>query len=89
MSADASRDKRVERVLCETDRHVIVGDLALPPDGYQSRFSDAVNRPEVSFLPLSDAEVRPLGGGPAEQIDFIVVGKAHIRLAHPVSPDAA
>jgi hypothetical protein len=89
MSPGTSQDKRIERIRCETDRHVVVGYLALPPDGYQSRFSDAVNRPEVAFLPLSDAEVRPLDGGPGERLDFVVVGKAHIRLAHPVPPEAS
>jgi hypothetical protein len=87
MAAQGTKDSRVERVFCETDRHLIVGDVALPPDGYQSRFSDAVNRPEVAFLPLTDAEVRPLAGGPAERRDFVVVGKAHIRVAYPVSGD--
>ena len=89
MSADASRDKRVERVLCETDRHVIVGDVSLPPDGYQSRFSDAINRPEIAFLPISDAEIRPLDGGPVQRHDFVVIGKAHIRMAHPAPPEPA
>jgi hypothetical protein len=89
MFAQGSKDNRVERIFCETDRHLIVGDVALPPDGYQSRFSDAINRPEVGFLPMTDAEVRPLDGGPAQSHDFLLVGKDHIRLAYPVPADAA
>lgn len=74
----------MERIACETDRHLVVGDLALPPDGYQSRFSDAVNRAEVDFLPLTDAEVTPLEGGEPVRHPFLVVGKAQVRLAYPV-----
>ncbi len=88
MPAGASREKRLERVVCETERHLIVGDLALPTDGYQSRFSDAINRPEIDFLPLADVEIQPLDGGPAEHRDFLVVGKAHVRLAYPAADQA-
>jgi hypothetical protein len=89
MPGRAAREQRAERVVCETDRHLIVGDVALPPDGYQSRFSDAINRPEIGFLPLADVEIRPLDGGAVEQRDFVVVGKAHVRLAYPASPESA
>ena len=89
MPARPTREKRVERILCETERHLIVGDVALPPDGYQSRFSDAINRPEIGFLPISNAEITPLDGGEAQRREFIVVGKAHIRLAYPVGGEPA
>ncbi len=68
----------------ETDRHLIVGDVTLPPEGYQSRFSDAVNRADVAFIPLLDVEISPLGGGEATRRGFIVLAKEHIRLAYPV-----
>ncbi len=67
----------------ETDRHLVVGDVTLPPEGYQSRFSDAVNRPDISFVPLLDVEITPLAGGQAVRRDFIVLAKEHIRLAYP------
>jgi hypothetical protein len=76
--------RRRERIRFETDRHAIVGDVTLPAEGYQARFSDAINRPEVAFIPLLDVEVTPLSGGEAAKHDFIVLAKAHIRLAHPV-----
>jgi hypothetical protein len=79
-----SDDRRRERILFETDRHVIVGDMTLPAEGYQARFSDAVNRTDVAFIPLLDVEITPLSGGEAAKHDFIVLAKAHIRLAHPV-----
>ncbi len=68
----------------ETDRHMVVGDVTLPPEGYQSRFSDAVNRGDVAFIPLLDVEISPLGGGPGEQRKFILLAKEHIRLAYPL-----
>jgi len=79
-----SDDRRRERILFETDRHVIVGDITLPAEGYQARFSDAVNRTDVAFIPLLDVEITPLSGGEAAKHDFVVLAKAHIRLAHPV-----
>lgn len=77
------KERRVERVVFETDRQRIVGDLTLPPGGYQGRFSDALNR-DVAFIPLVDAEVSPLAGGEAERRPFMVVSKAHVRIAFPV-----
>ena len=77
--------KRRERVVFETDRHMVFGDVTLPPpQGYQSRFSDALNRSDISFIPLVDVEIKPLDGGEAQKHDFIVVSKEHIRLAYPL-----
>jgi hypothetical protein len=81
------RERRVERVQLETDRHRIVGDLTLPPGGYQGRFSDALNRPELTFIALEDVEVFPVGGGNAERHRFLVVSKSHVRMAIPLERD--
>jgi hypothetical protein len=78
------RERRVERVQFETDRQRIVGDVTLPPEGYQSRFSDSLNRPDVTFIPLVNAEVSSLMGGDVERLPFMVVSKAHVRVAFPV-----
>jgi hypothetical protein len=88
MSQPPHADRRRERVFLETDRHLITGDVTLPADGYQSRFSDAINRADLAFLPLTDVEVVAIDGGDTARRDFIVVGKAHVRLAHPVDPGA-
>jgi hypothetical protein len=89
MEAAAATPRRRERVVFETDRHLVVGDVTLPPEGYQSRFSDAVNRPEVAFIPLLDVEISPLGGGgPPTRRDFLVLGKQHVRLAYPLDDSA-
>jgi uncharacterized protein DUF6812 len=77
-------ERRVERVHFETDRHRIVGDVTLPPEGYQSRFSDSLNRPDVTFIPVVNAELSSLMGGDVEKLPFMVVSKAHVRVAFPI-----
>jgi hypothetical protein len=79
------KERRVERVQFETDRHRIIGDVTLPPEGYQSRFSDSLNRPDVTFIPVVNAEVSSIMGGDVVQYPFIVVSKDHVRVAFPVS----
>jgi hypothetical protein len=84
MEGASASPRRRERVVFETDRHIVVGDLTLPPEGYQSRFSDAVNRADVAFVPLLNVEISPLGGGGmTERRDFIVLAKEHVRIAYP------
>lgn len=80
------KERRVERVQFETDRQRIVGDVTLPPEGYQSRFSDSLNRPEVTFIPLVNAEISSLMGGDIERKPFIVLCKSHVRIAFPLEP---
>lgn len=81
-------ERRVERVQFETDSHVIVGNVTLPPEGYQARFSDSLNRSDITFIPVVDVEIAPLHGGEAVHRDFIVLGKAHVRLAFPIGETA-
>jgi hypothetical protein len=79
------KERRTERVQFETDRHRIVGDVTLPPEGYQSRFSDLLNRPEMTFIPVVDAEVSSIMGGDVERFPFVAVSKDHVRVALPLS----
>ncbi len=78
------KERRIERVLMETDRQRIVGDITLPPEGYQARFSDSLNRPDITFIPLVNVEVSSLMGGDVQQLPFLVVSKAHVRIAYPL-----
>ncbi len=88
-TASATRERRrVERAVFETDRQLIEGDLTLPPAGYQSRFSDSLNRGEFEFVPLTNAEVTSLIDGKVNERAFIVLNKQHIRLAYPVAAPA-
>lgn len=78
-------ERRVERAAFETDHHLIVGDVTLPPAGYQSRFSDSLNRDDLEFLSLTNAEVTNLADGRVSERPFIVIGKRHVRVAYPVA----
>lgn len=88
MDGQPTSERRRERVVFETDRHLVVGDLTLPPHGYQSRFSDAINRGDIAFIPIVDVEISPLDGGEVERRDFIVLSKRHVRLAYPIDESA-
>ena len=78
-------ERRLERAAFETDTHLIVGDITLPPEGYQSRFSDSLNRGDLEFVPLTNVEITALADGRVSERPFVVVAKAHIRLAYPVA----
>ncbi len=84
MEGRSGSPRRRERIVFETDRHMVVGDITLPHEGYQSRFSDAVNRSDVAFIPLLDVEISPLGGGVTERRAFVVLAKEHVRVAYPL-----
>jgi hypothetical protein len=81
-------ESRVERVVLETDRHRIVGDLTLPREGYRSRLSDFLNRGDLDFIPLVNVEITRLGanGGSPELMPFLTVARSHVELAHPLDP---
>ena len=76
--------KRVERAAFETDRLLVVADVTLPPDGYQSRLSDSLNRTDLEFLPLTNCEITSLADGRTQQREFMMLAKRHIRVAYPV-----
>jgi len=60
-------DSRNERVLIETDRYRIVGDLTLPRDGYRSRMTDFLNAAERDFIVLA----MPIDGGAGRRSDAV------------------
>ena len=81
--AEAPQRRRVERAVFETDRQRVIGDLTLPHAGYQSRFSDSLNRGEFEFVPLTNVEIISLDSGNVTQVPFLVLSKRHVRLAYP------
>ncbi len=76
-------ERRIERTVFETDRHLIVGDVTLPPTGYKSRFSDWLNREDLEFVPLTNVEITSLLDGTVSERPFVVIAKHHVRLAYP------
>lgn len=79
-------ERRVERAAFETDRHLVVGDVTLPPAGYQSRFSDSLNRADLEFVPLLNVEITSLEDGKVSERPFVVLSKRHVRLSYPLIP---
>lgn len=80
-------DQRAERIIVETPRYQITGNLRLPRDGYRSRLTDYLNAPERSFLALTEVEITPLEGSAApEKRPFVALSLAHIVLATPLDP---
>jgi hypothetical protein len=84
-------DTRIERIVLETGRHRIVGDLTLPREGYRSRLSDYLNRGEVAFIPLTNVVISAIEADPetADQRDFIAVARNHVHLAYPAGANGA
>ena len=76
-------DTRVERVVLETERHRITGDLTLPREGYRSRLSDFLNRGDIDFIPLVNCEIASMHGEAPEEREFIAVARTHVQLAYP------
>ncbi len=83
MSEGEQIEHHVERAVFETDRQLVVGDVTLPPEGYQSRFSDVLNRHDFDFLPLTNVEITTLADGKVTERPFMVISKRQIRIAYP------
>jgi Family of unknown function (DUF6812) len=60
--------------------------VTLPPAGYQSRFSDALNREDLEFISLTNVEITSLLDGRTSERAFVVLAKRHVRLAYPADP---
>lgn len=78
-------DNRTERVVIETGRHRIVGDLTLPRTGYRSRITDFLNAAEREFIALTDVVLEPLDGGQGarELREFVAISRRHIVVIWP------
>lgn len=82
-------EMQTQRVVLETARHRIVGDLTLPREGYRSRISDFLNRGDQAFFAMANATIEDrgaAGGGEPVELDFIAIGARHVELAYP-APD--
>ena len=78
-------DLRREKVVVETDRYRVEGDMTLPAEGYRSRLSDHVNRRDLEFFTLQDAELTPLDGGNAWTTPLLMLASQHVRLIVPAA----
>jgi hypothetical protein len=74
-------DTRVQRVVLETKRFRVVGELMLPTEGFRTRLSDVLNRQDTGFIPLVNAELTPLEGGETRSLPFVAVSRTQIQIA--------
>ena len=85
----APGEVRLERVVVETDRYRVEGDVKLPQEGYRSRISDYITRPEQEFLTLINVELRAIdGSGRDWNTPVLMLARRHIRLIVPTSEDS-
>jgi hypothetical protein len=77
-----SAEIRRERVVLETERYTIVGDVTLPAEGFHSRLSDLLNREGIQFIALVDATVSGRDGEQPVRRPFVAVARDHIQLAY-------
>jgi|SRR5215207_1824332 len=69
------------RVRLETERHLIVGTLQLPSEGYRSRLTDFLNSHDSDFLPVTDARLFANGkDGAEERHEYLAVSVRHVVL---------
>lgn len=76
-------DLRQEKVVVETDRYRVVGSMTLPADGFRSRLSDHINREDLTFFTIVDAELTPLEGGESWTAPVLMLAREHVRLVTP------
>ncbi len=72
---------KYERIVVETDRYRVEGDIKLPQEGYRCRISDYLNRPEQAFLTLTNVELRAIdGSGRDWDTPVLMLARRHIHL---------
>jgi hypothetical protein len=77
---------RRERVVVETDRYRVEGDLTMPREGYRSRLSDHINRRDLEFFAIQDAKLTAIDGSGSEwAAPVVLLARRHIRLIVPAS----
>lgn len=82
-------DSRNERVVIETDRYRIIGDLTLPRTGYRSRMTDFLNASERDFIALTDVVLEAIDESEDKvRRDFMAISRRHIVVVMPEEDNA-
>ena len=74
-------ETRVQRVVLETSRFRVIGDVTLPTEGFRTRLSDVLNRQDTGYIPLVDVELTPVDGGEMTKLPFVAVARNRIEIA--------
>lgn len=80
-------ETRVQRVVLETTRFRVVGDVTLPTEGFRTRLSDVLNRQDTGYIPLVDVELTPIDGGEPQKLPFAAVARNRIEIAFELHPE--
>jgi hypothetical protein len=74
-------ETRVQRVVLETSRFRLIGNVTLPTEGFRTRLSDVLNRQDTGYIPLVDVELTPVDGGDMTKLPFVAVARNRIEIA--------
>jgi len=77
-----SAQGRRQRVVLETDRLRIAGEVVLPAEGIRTRLSDLLNREGLSFIAVVNARISDHHGAGLTERPFVAVAREHIQLAY-------
>lgn len=77
-----SDDMRRERIVLETERQRVVGDVILPAEGFRTRLSDLLNSEGLKFVSLINATITDHDTGESVSRDFIAVARDHVQVAY-------
>ena len=77
-----SEDTRSQRVVLETERQRISGDIILPAEGFRTRLSDLLNSEGLRFIALVNAEVTDHATGETIRREFVAVARDHVQVAY-------
>jgi hypothetical protein len=81
-------ETRKERIVIETDRYRVEGDIALPQEGYRSGLSDYLNRHDQEFLIITNADLVALdGSGRDWQAPVLLLARRQIHLVVTAEQD--
>jgi len=75
-------DTKIQRVVMETAKYQIAGDITLPTEGFRTRLTDLLNRTDTGFIPLVNVELSPTDGGEPETRSFVAVARNQIEFAY-------
>ena len=77
-----SEDTRSQRVVLETERQRISGDIILPAEGFRTRLSDLLNSEGLRFIAMVNAEVTDHATGETTRREFVAVARDHVQVAY-------
>ncbi len=77
-----SDETRRQRVVLETARQRIAGEVVLPAEGFRTRLSDLLNSEGLHFVAMVDAELSDHAGGEVVRRDFVAVARDHVQVAY-------